>query len=80
MKTFLFSVVVLVVMVIIIVCMCVCVHVCVPVHSTYMTGAHRGQKRASDALELEIKTVVNYQVNARNQSESSERAVSALDS
>ena len=35
-------------------CVCVCVHLC--------AGAHRGQERVSDPLELELQVVVSCQL------------------
>lgn len=37
-------------------------YVCAP----YTYGEYRGQKRASDHLELELQTTVSYHVNAKN--------------
>ena len=35
----------------------------------YVVGAHRGQKRASDSLEVELQMVVNYQAGAGKQTQ-----------
>lgn len=42
-------------------------HVCQCI--TCIPGAHRGQKRASDLLQLELWTVVNHLRGARNKPE-----------
>lgn len=44
----------------------ICVY-CVRVYTTYVPGAPRGQKRASNPLELELWVVVNHYVGAGNQ-------------
>ena len=40
-------------------------HVCL--HTTCMPGAHRGQKRVLDSLELELQMVVSCLPSARDQ-------------
>lgn len=45
------------------------------VHELYACNTHRGQKRASGCLELELRMVVSHPVGARNQTA---RVASAL--
>ena len=44
--------------------MSVCVNV--GMSTTWVPGAHRGQKRALDPLELELQTVMSPSVGVRN--------------
>jgi hypothetical protein len=53
-----------------------CLHVCLC--TTCMPCACRGQKRASDPLEVELKTVGRHHVGAGNQTWLSGRTLSAL--
>lgn len=39
---------------------CVCSRICVRVCSTRLPGAHRGQKSASDALQLEFQMDISH--------------------
>ena len=39
---------------------------CMTMYCVGVPGAHRGQKRASDPLELELQMVVSHQVGSRN--------------
>lgn len=48
------------------ICVYECLFACLYVHQIH-AGAHRGQKRARDPLELELKMVVNYHVRYQNQ-------------
>lgn len=41
-----------------------CQHVCL--HTACMSGPHRGQRKVSDALELEFQMHVNFLVSAGN--------------
>jgi hypothetical protein len=43
---------------------CVCVCVCVYVYVPCACSAHRGQKKASNTLELEFQVVVSHHVSA----------------
>lgn len=43
------------------ICLCVCVN------TMCMSGTHGGQKRESEPLELELRTVVSHDVSARKQ-------------
>lgn len=40
-----------------------------PVYTTCTSGACRGQKRASDPLELKLRMVVSHQVGAGNRTQ-----------
>jgi hypothetical protein len=53
-------------------CVCVCVQ-CV-------SGAHRGRKRPSDLMELELQLVVSHHVSAGNQNRCSGRTTHDLNS
>lgn len=44
---------------------CFCLHVFMC--TTYMSGAHRDQKRESDTIELELQRVVNYYMSTGDQ-------------
>jgi hypothetical protein len=44
-----------------------CLYTCLS--ATNVPGAHRGQKRASDTLKLELQMVENHHVGTRNQTQ-----------
>lgn len=44
---------------------CLCVHLC----TTSMLGAHGGQKKASDPLELELLMAMSYDIDDGNPQE-----------
>jgi hypothetical protein len=52
-----------------------CIYVCA---SHMLPGAHRGQKRRSDLLELELKTVVTCRVSVKIEYGSSGTSASSL--
>lgn len=45
--------------------MCVCMHACIP-SMCVQWKACRGEERASDPIELEIKMTVSHHVSAKN--------------
>lgn len=62
---------------IIILCVWVfCLHACL--HTTYLSGAHRRQQKASDSWELELQVVGRHHVGAGNQAQGLCKSSSAL--
>lgn len=62
---------------IIILCVWVfCLHACL--HTTYLSGAHRRQQKASDSWELELQVVGSHHVGAGNQAQGLCKSSSAL--
>ena len=55
-----------------------CLHVCIC--TTFLLGAHGGQKRVLDSLEIELWVVINHCVGAGNQTWVPARATRALNS
>lgn len=52
--------------------------VSVCVHTVWVSGTHRGQKKVSDALKAELQVAVCCHIGAGNLNWSSARAVSVL--
>lgn len=46
---------------------CVCIHVCILSVYAPCAGAHRGQNRITERLDLELEGVVSLHVSAGNQ-------------
>lgn len=62
---------------IIILCVWVfCLHACL--HTTYLSGAHRRQQKASDSWELELQVFGSHHVGAGNQAQGLCKSSSAL--